>query len=105
MKKILLAVSLALGLSGCAALQNIGTAISLGTASVANPVTPTRLYQLENTVTVVFAGLDDPVAEPADYRRAASMFSGEYVVEEVPGGHFMHREHPDVFAERLLTHL
>jgi hypothetical protein len=30
MKKILLAVSLALGLSGCAALQNIGTAISLG---------------------------------------------------------------------------
>lgn len=58
MKKILLAVSLALGLSGCAALQNIGTAISLGTASVANPVTPTRLYQLENTVTLVFAGLN-----------------------------------------------
>jgi pimeloyl-ACP methyl ester carboxylesterase len=55
--------------------------------------------------TVVFAGLDDPVAEPADYRGAARMFLGEYVVEEMPGGHFMHREHPEVFAERLMNHL
>jgi pimeloyl-ACP methyl ester carboxylesterase len=55
--------------------------------------------------TVVFAGLDDPIVQPSDYRFAAKRFSGEYTVEEVPGGHFMHREHPDVFAERLLTHL
>jgi pimeloyl-ACP methyl ester carboxylesterase len=55
--------------------------------------------------TVVFAGLDDPVAEPADYRGAARMFAGDYMVEEVDGGHFMHREHPDAFAERLLAHL
>jgi pimeloyl-ACP methyl ester carboxylesterase len=33
------------------------------------------------------------------------MFENDYVVEEVPGGHFLHREHPDVFAERLLAHL
>ncbi|KZS62250.1 alpha/beta fold hydrolase [Mycobacterium pseudokansasii] len=46
--------------------------------------------------TVVFAGLD---------RRAAHMFGNEYIVEEVRGGHFMHREHPEAFAERLLTHL
>jgi pimeloyl-ACP methyl ester carboxylesterase len=55
--------------------------------------------------TIVFAGLDDPVAEPSDYRRAARMFAADYIVEEVPGGHFMHREHPEVFAERLLRHL
>ena len=55
--------------------------------------------------TVVFAGLDDPVAEPSDYQRAVRMFQNEYIVEEVPGGHFMHREHPEVFAERLLAHL
>lgn len=55
--------------------------------------------------TVVFAGLDDPVAEVSDYRRAARMFKDDYVIEEVPGGHFMHREHPEVFAERLLRHL
>ncbi|OYN75594.1 alpha/beta fold hydrolase [Mycolicibacterium sphagni] len=55
--------------------------------------------------TIVFAGLDDPLAEPSDYRRAARMFDGDYVIEEVPGGHFMHREHPEVFAERVLLHL
>ena len=55
--------------------------------------------------TVAFAGLDDPIVEPTDYRAAARAFKGNYLVEEVPGGHFMHREHPEVFAERLLAHL
>jgi pimeloyl-ACP methyl ester carboxylesterase len=55
--------------------------------------------------TIVFAGLDDPVAKPADYRNAKRMFSGAYTVEEMPGGHFLHREHPDLFAKRLLAHL
>ena len=55
--------------------------------------------------TVVFAGLDDPVAGLSDYRRAARKFKGGYRIEEVPGGHFMHREHPEVFAERVLAHL
>jgi len=55
--------------------------------------------------TVVFAGLHDSIVAPADYHRAARMFTGKYVVEEVPGGHFLHREHPAVFAERLLGHL
>jgi pimeloyl-ACP methyl ester carboxylesterase len=66
---------------------------------------PACLTQRIAVPTVAFAGLGDPVAEPADYRRAARMFTGGYVVEEVPGGHFLHREHPDVFAERLLAHL
>lgn len=55
--------------------------------------------------TVVFAGCEDPIAEPADYRNAARMFENGYLIEEVRGGHFMHREHPESFAERLLTHL
>ncbi len=55
--------------------------------------------------TVAFAGLQDGVAEPADFERAARMFTGGYAVECVPGGHFLHREHPDAFAERLLAHL
>jgi pimeloyl-ACP methyl ester carboxylesterase len=55
--------------------------------------------------TVVFAGLGDPIVEPSDYRGAARMFDSDYIVEEVPGGHFMHREHPNEFAARLLAHL
>ena len=70
-----------------------------------SPIPSASLKARITVPTVVFAGLDDPVAEPADYRGAARMFAGEYIVEEVDGGHFMHREHPDAFAERLLAHL
>jgi pimeloyl-ACP methyl ester carboxylesterase len=65
--------------------------------------------------TVVFAGLDDLRPFPTPPRRGSStgpdhcssgrIFKGDYIIEQVPGGHFMHREHPEVFAERLLAHL
>lgn len=70
-----------------------------------SPIPSPSLKAKITVPTVVFAGLDDPIAEPSDYRGAERMFANEYVIEEVPGGHFMHREHPDVFAERLLAHL
>jgi pimeloyl-ACP methyl ester carboxylesterase len=70
-----------------------------------SPIPSASLKARITVPTVVFAGLDDPLAEPADYRGAARVFSDDYIVEEVDGGHFMHREHPDAFAERLLTHL
>jgi pimeloyl-ACP methyl ester carboxylesterase len=55
--------------------------------------------------TVAFAGLDDPNVKPANYHSAKRMFTGDYTVEEMRGGHFMHREHPDTFAAQLLPHL
>jgi pimeloyl-ACP methyl ester carboxylesterase len=55
--------------------------------------------------TVAFAGLDDPIVSPADYAVAKRMFRADYIVEEMRGGHFMHREHPDEFARKLLAHL
>jgi pimeloyl-ACP methyl ester carboxylesterase len=55
--------------------------------------------------TVAFAGREDRFGRPADFAAAKRMFAAEYVVEEMPGGHFMHREHPDQFAARLLAHL
>lgn len=55
--------------------------------------------------TVTFAGTDDPILTPADYHRAARRFAKAYTVEEMPGGHFLHREHPERFAELLLRHL
>jgi pimeloyl-ACP methyl ester carboxylesterase len=70
-----------------------------------SPIPSASLKTRIKVPTVVFAGLDDPVAEPSDYRGAARMFEDNYVVEEVPGGHFMHREHPEEFTNRLLTHL
>jgi pimeloyl-ACP methyl ester carboxylesterase len=70
-----------------------------------SPIPSASLRARITVPAVVFAGLDDPMAEPSDFRGAARMFENEYIVEEMPGGHFMHREHPDVFAERLLSHL
>ena len=70
-----------------------------------SPIPSASLKKRISVPTVVFAGLGDPVAEPADYRYAARMFTGDYIVEEVEGGHFLHREHPDAVAERLLKHL
>jgi pimeloyl-ACP methyl ester carboxylesterase len=55
--------------------------------------------------TVAFAGLDDNLIGPADYTAAKRMFAADYVVEEMRGGHFMHREHPGEFAAKLLAHL
>jgi pimeloyl-ACP methyl ester carboxylesterase len=52
-----------------------------------------------------FAGLDDPNVRPADYAAARRMFRADYAVEEMRGGHFMHREHPDDFAAQLLARL
>lgn len=70
-----------------------------------SPVPSASLKARITVPTVVFAGLDDPIVTPSDYRFAAKMFASDYTIEELPGGHFMHREHPDAFAERLLSHL
>ena len=49
---------------------------------------PSQSLKARITVpTVVFAGLDDPIVTPADYRGAARMFAGEYLVEDLLGAH------------------
>lgn len=63
MRKIIAIAILALSLGGCATpfgtfVRNVETAISLGTVSVANPITPTRLQEIESTVQIVFIGLN-----------------------------------------------
>jgi pimeloyl-ACP methyl ester carboxylesterase len=70
-----------------------------------SPIATASLRARITVPVVVFAGLDNPIVGPADYRGAARMFENEYIVEEVRRGHFMHREHPELFAERLLAHL
>jgi hypothetical protein len=58
MRKILLIAILGFSLGGCATIQGIETAFTLGTASVSNPVTKDRLNQVESAITLVFAGLE-----------------------------------------------
>jgi pimeloyl-ACP methyl ester carboxylesterase len=51
--------------------------------------------------TVSFAG-DNDIMPTSAYERARSCFTGPYEVVQIPGGHFMHREHPAIFNEKLL---
>lgn len=51
--------------------------------------------------TVAFAGTTDNIA-PRLYEKARHKFTGSYEVVQVPGGHFMHREHPEPFRGELI---
>jgi pimeloyl-ACP methyl ester carboxylesterase len=51
--------------------------------------------------TVAFAGEHDIIA-PRAFEKARGCFTGSYEVVQVPGGHFMHREHPDHFLGELV---
>ncbi len=63
---------------------------------------PPQSHRVKISVpTVCFAGEADIMPPPA-YERARSRFTGPYDVERMPGGHFMHREHPELFNEKLL---
>jgi hypothetical protein len=57
-RTILLASALSLPLNNCAQLQTAFEVASFTTASVANPVTPQMLNNLENAAIIVFAGLN-----------------------------------------------
>lgn len=54
--------------------------------------------------TLCFAGETDIIAVDA-YENAHWMFTGDYQIETLPGGHFMHRESPDEFVAKLVAYL
>ena len=59
-------------------------------------------HRLPITVpTVAFAGEHD-IITPRVYEKARHCFTGSYEVVQVPGGHFMHREHPEHVVGELV---
>jgi pimeloyl-ACP methyl ester carboxylesterase len=54
---------------------------------------------------VAFAGATDFALKPAAYERARRWYLDAYEVVTLPGGHFLHREHPDQFNAELLLRL
>ncbi|HEX8796394.1 MAG TPA: alpha/beta hydrolase [Polyangiaceae bacterium] len=66
---------------------------------------PAYLRKRITVDTVVFGGKSDGLLRREDFEGAGRMFERSYTVEELPGGHFLHREHPGAFAERLMAHL
>ncbi len=78
---------------------------ALGYYRCLTPVVPGLLRKRIQVPTLIFAGLDDSIVEPSVYERGARMFTKGYEVVSLPGGHFLHRESPDGFAEALLRFL
>ena len=62
------------------------------TGTLAKPVT---------VPAVSFAGETDLIA-PRAYEKARHLFTSSYEVVQMPGGHFMHREHPEQFTTELV---
>lgn len=60
MKKLVTAAVLAVSLTfaGCAAIDNIRSGVELVTGSYNNPITKNELYAFENSLTLVFVGLN-----------------------------------------------
>lgn len=49
----------------------------------------------------VFCGTDDPILKPRDYEHARRFHRAQHEVICMPGGHFLHREHPERFIREL----
>jgi pimeloyl-ACP methyl ester carboxylesterase len=65
-----------------------------------SPKVPPSLRAKITVPAVAFAGMNDNVA-PSAFERARRSFAASYEVVQVPGGHFMHREHPTEFIAEL----
>ena len=74
---------------------------ALGYYRALSPKIPAAQRKRVTVPSVAFAGMDDIIAAQM-YDRAARRYEASYEVVKIPGGHFMHREHPDRFNEELL---
>ncbi len=73
----------------------------LGYYRALRPYPPAAQRKPVTVPSVAFGGTDDQF--PVDvYEKARRHFRAGYEVVTMPGGHFMHREHPELFTKLLL---
>lgn len=65
--------------------------------------TPKSLQNNISVPSVAFAGEDDGIMKPRAFEKARHCYDASYEVVQVPGGHFMHREHPAAFIPELVN--
>ena len=78
---------------------------ALGYYRAMRPWLPPSLRRRIRVPTVSFSGDTDGVLGHDDFERARRWFTGAYEVVPMPGGHFLHREHPERFIRELLRAL
>jgi pimeloyl-ACP methyl ester carboxylesterase len=74
---------------------------ALGYYRAIRPWLPPGQRRRVQVPSAAFAGAGD-MLPPAAYERARRRYTDRYEVVVVPGAHFMHREHPEVFTRELL---
>lgn len=74
---------------------------ALGYYRALRPRVPPGQRKRVTVPAAAFAGTDDLVP-PSAYERARSRYKDRYEVVTMPGGHFMHREHPALFNAKLV---
>lgn len=72
MKRIILALTVALSVTGCATMPD-GTKVFLPTASVKSPVTPISLYDIKATYVIAQAGADAYIQRYRDGHRCTKI--------------------------------
>lgn len=77
---------------------------ALGYYRAASARVPDFMKKKVPVPTLCVAGRDDPSLRPAQYEATRGHFTGSFEVLVIDGGHFCHREAPDVFAAALLRH-
>jgi pimeloyl-ACP methyl ester carboxylesterase len=74
---------------------------AIGYYKALSPRIPASQRRKVSVPAVAFAGTDD-IIDPEAFRRATPRYAAGYEVVTMPGGHFMHREHPERFNRELL---
>jgi pimeloyl-ACP methyl ester carboxylesterase len=74
---------------------------ALGYYRALSPRLPAGQRKKVTVPAVAFSGEHD-LMKPRAFERARSRYTAGYEVVHMPGGHFMHREHPDRFEVELL---
>lgn len=75
---------------------------AMGYYAAMTPWLPSAHRQKISVPTYTFAALNDGILGLETYEKAKSRFTGKYEVIPMQAGHFLHREMPDQFIEKLL---
>ncbi|MDG1480362.1 MAG: alpha/beta hydrolase [Myxococcota bacterium] len=78
---------------------------ALGYYRALSPRPPPGHRERISVPTLIIGGRDDGVVTAADFESSRSRFSGPVEIEMLPGGHFLHREHPEPFVAALRVFL
>jgi pimeloyl-ACP methyl ester carboxylesterase len=78
---------------------------TLGYYRAMTPIVNDVLKRQISVPALAFSGTDDPNLNVDDYERARKLYTSSYDIVSMPGGHFMHREHPERFTSDLVAAL